>query len=431
MNMRKPITICLLLLLGLSNQLVAQKHPLRQILKSQPDWDTLLANKDRYQIQIIYTQINRNAKNVPSFESYTFGLDTNLYFYPASTVKMPAAFLALEKINKLKVENLTKFSTMRTGVGKAPQTAAETDSSAANGLPSLAQYIKKIFLVSDNDAFNRLYEFLGQEYINKQLWEKGYHRSRIVHRLAVPGYDVESNKYTNPVAFYDDQGNEVYRQGQVHSQAYPKLNLRKQVRGIGYMDDSTFVAKPFDFLNKNYIGLEELHDILKAVMFPQSVRPEQRFDLTEEDYQFLYRYMSMLPKESDHPRYSKDEYWDSYVKFLMFGDKKDSIPSNIAIFNKVGDAYGFLTDVAYIVDFNTGVEFILAATIHVNNDEIYNDNKYEYEKIGFPFLGRLGRLVYNYELKRERVYPYQKPDLSRFMVHQSSDEGGEKTGMKK
>ncbi|MDP9231009.1 MAG: glycoside hydrolase family 9 protein, partial [Bacteroidota bacterium] len=42
-------------------------------------------------------------------------------------------------------------------------------STAANGFPSIAQYIKKIFLVSDNDAYNRLYEFLGQQTINDKL----------------------------------------------------------------------------------------------------------------------------------------------------------------------------------------------------------------------------------------------------------------------
>lgn len=431
MNMRKPFAVMLFCLLALASVAWGQKHPLRQILRSQPDWDTLLNNRERYQIQIIYTQINRNARNIPSFESYTFGLDTNLYYYPASTVKMPTAFLALEKLNSLRVEGLDKHAVMRTGTGRPPQTSAEIDSSAVNGLPSVAQYIKKIFLVSDNDAYNRLYEFLGQEYLNRQLWKKGYQRSRIIHRLSIPGFDAEANKYTNPVAFYDSTGQELYRQGQVFSQAFPRLNLRKQVRGKGYIvDDTTLVAKPFEFLNKNYIGLEELHDMLKAVLFPESVRPEQRFDLTEDDYQFLYRYLSMLPRESDYPHYDSTQYWDGYVKFLLYGDKKDSIPSHLRIFNKVGNAYGFLTDVAYVVDFQNGIEFMLAATIHVNNDEVYNDGKYEYEKIGLPFLGRLGRLVYDYELRRERLAP-TKPDLSRFKVQQREQvKATPPTGMK-
>ncbi len=123
--------------------------------------------------------------------------------------------------------------------------------------------------------------------------------------------------------------------------------------------------------------------------------------------------MSMLPRESRFPGYDSSEYYDSYVKYFMFGDSKEKIPENIRIFNKVGMAYGFLTDVAYIVDFKNNVEFMLSAVIHVNNNEIYNDDNYEYDEIGIPFLAELGRIIYNFELKRERKHI---PDLTEFKI---------------
>jgi len=57
------------------------------------------------------------------------------------------------------------------------------------------------------------------------------------------------------------------------------------------------------------------------------------------------------------------------------------------------------------------VEFILAATILCNADGVFNDDQYDYEAIGLPFLAKLGRAVYQYELKRERKV---QPDLSKF-----------------
>jgi hypothetical protein len=33
------------------------------------------------------------------------------------------------------------------------------DTSSQNKLPSIAQFIRKAFLVSDNDAYNRMYQF--------------------------------------------------------------------------------------------------------------------------------------------------------------------------------------------------------------------------------------------------------------------------------
>lgn len=400
---------CLLVLSG-----TAQKNILQKILKAQEgSFDSILKQPEKYQVQIIYTQINRDAQNEPSFKTFSYGLDTNLYYYPASTVKMPAALLALEKINDLKIKGLDGNTPFFTGAASAPQTAVQVDSSAENQLPSVAHYIKKIFAVSDNDAFNRLYEFLGQAHLNQKLWEKGYRSTRIVHRLSVSGYDKEGNRHTNPFVF--KKGQEIlYQQGEVYSSWTTGLRLKKQLRGKGYMNaEEKIVNEPFDFTGRNFISLMDLHDMLKAVLFPASVAPERRFHLTEADYRFLWECMSILPKESAYPAYSEKDYWDSYVKFLLFGDSKAPMPNNIRIFNKVGDAYGFLTDVAYVVDFENKVEFMLAATIHVNEDQIFNDGVYEYDSVGFPFLAKLGKAIYAYELKRPRKH---KPDLSRYRL---------------
>jgi hypothetical protein len=97
---------------------------------------------------------------------------------------------------------------------------------------------------------------------------------------------------------------------------------------------------------------------------------------------------------------------------LYGGDGVIDDPS-IRIFNKVGDAYGFLTDAAYIVDFKNNIEFMLSANIYCNTDEIFNDDNYDYDTIGFPFMKNLGKVIYNYELKRQRK---TKPDLSSFKM---------------
>jgi hypothetical protein len=124
--------------------------------------------------------------------------------------------------------------------------------------------------------------------------------------------------------------------------------------------------------------------------------------------------MSMKPAESRYPEYDSQEYYDGYTKFFLFGDSKDPIPRQIRIFSKSGMAYGTLTDNAYIVDFEKKIEFLLTAMIYVNDNQIFNDNEYEYDEIGLPFLADLGRLIYEHELKRDRKYP---PDLRRFEMN--------------
>ena len=95
----------------------------------------------------------------------------------------------------------------------------------------------------------------------------------------------------------------------------------------------------------------------------------------------------------------------------MYGDTKNKIPDNIKIFNKVGLAYGFVIDNAYIIDIDKNVEFLLTAVIYSNSNETMNDDNYDYEKISIPFLASLGRKIYDLELKR---YKKILPDLKLF-----------------
>ena len=85
--------------------------------------------------------------------------------------------------------------------------------------------------------------------------------------------------------------------------------------------------------------------------------------------------MHTVPKEMG---YDKKEYYDSYCKFFLFGDSKDDIPEHIKIYNKVGFAYGTLTDCAYIKDTKNNIDFLLTATILVNKDGIFNDDIEDY-----------------------------------------------------
>ena len=123
--------------------------------------------------------------------------------------------------------------------------------------------------------------------------------------------------------------------------------------------------------------------------------------------------MSQYPGESSYPQYDSNKIWDGYCKFLFWGSEKQRLPKHIRIFNKIGSAYGFITDVAYVVDFQKNIEFLVSATIYCNRDGIFNDDKYEYSTVGLPFMKWLGTVLYNYESSRTRKYA---PDLTEFKI---------------
>jgi hypothetical protein len=383
---------------------------LEALLASQPErFATVMRDPDRFRVQIIYTQIDRDADNRPSFRSYTYRVDPGEYFYPASTIKLPVAALALEKLNRLGRPGLDRDTVMLTDKAAEFQTESFLDDTSPTGLPSVGQYIRKILVVSDNDAYNRLYEFLGQRAINVAMREKGYSGTRIVHRLEI-ALDPEQNAWTNPIRFVN--GAEIiYRQPDVRGEV-AFLGDRPELLGSAEIVAGERRERPKDFAGKNAYPLGDLHDTVMAIMFPDAVPESRRYVLTADDHRFLWRYMSEYPSESRINAYADGSHYpDGYVKFLMYGGSEPEIPRHIRIFNKVGDAYGFLTDAAYIVDFEAGVEFLLAATIYTNANGTFNDNEYEYDEIGFPFLRELGRAIHEVELARPRAH---RPVLDEF-----------------
>ena len=411
----QKIISCFLLLI--STSVMAQQTDtifLKKLLESKPElFSGVLQHPNKNEVQIMYTQVNRDKNNKPSFKTFSYRINPKHYFYPASTVKLAAVIFALEKVNELKVPGLTAYSTMVTDTAFKGQTAVNEDKSAADGKPTLAHYIKKVLLTSDNDAYNRLFEFIGRAEINAKLKKYGMTESRILNRLAI-GDGGENEKNTNPIRFYNGDQLVYTKPAQYDPQNYP-LELTNLIVGIGYMDSNEqLVNKPYSFANKNVFTIKDQQSLMKRLMMPEAYPAKERFNLSPADYQLIYTYMSKLPTESDYPKYDAKEFWPTYAKMLFYGREKNAvIEPNIRIFDKYGDSYGFIIDNAYIVDFKNKVEFFLTAVVQSNEDGIYNDGKYEYETVCYPFMKNLGRSIYEYELQRKKSH---SADLSKYVM---------------
>ncbi len=387
---------------------------LKQLLQSKPElFANVLNHPSNHEVQIMYTQVNRDKNNKPTFKSFGYQLDAQHYFYPASTVKLAAVVFALEKVNALKEKGLNTHLTMITDSNFKGQTKVLTDETAENGKPSIAHYIKKILLTSDNDAFNRLFEFIGRAEINAKLKKYGLTDSRILNRLAI-GDGGENAKHTNAISFYDGIQLIYQQEAQYDSKDYP-LTLNRLLVGKGYINNKEeLVNEPFDFSGKNVFTIANQQELMKRLMTPEAYPKKDRFNLTDEDYKLIYTYMSMFPAESDFPKYDAKDFWTTYAKMLFYGrDKNASIDPNLRIFNKYGDSYGFIIDNAYVVDFKNNIEFFLTAVIQGNEDGIYNDNKYDYETICYPFMKNLGKVIYEFERDRKKQ---NTPNLSKFKM---------------
>ena len=370
----------------------------------------IVADKDSFRLQVIYTQIDRDKKNQPHFKNYYFNVDKDLYFNPASTVKLPLACLSLEKLHEMKIPGVDKFTTIQFDSVNEKQVGMLHDETSENGYPSIAQFIRKAFLVSDNDAYNRMYQFNTQQRINRRLHAMGYQDIRINRQFL--GMSLDENRRTSGFHFMDQNGKIIYSQPEAYNtDSFDFSKIIKMGKGH-YNSEDVLVNEPIDFTTVNNLPLEDLQQILQSVLFPAAVSAAQRFHLSKADYHFLYQYLSQFPSETNYPKYDSTQYYDSYVKFY-FRNGHPHLPEGVRVFNKVGWAYGFLIDVSYVVDFKNKVEYMLTSTVYVNSDGILNDNHYDYDTVGWPFLYDLGQTIYEYELKRKREFV---PDLSQFKI---------------
>ena len=353
----------------------------------------VLSDLNSYEVQILFTRIHRDSLGLPKFERHTFQENSKQYFYPASTVKLPVAILALQKIRKLQSQGIPIKADTPFTVLYSENVIKKTDSTHPKNKLTIAHLIKKIFLVSDNMAFNYLFDFIGRDDANKAIHNIGITNFNLSHKFS----DSVNKNSTPRFIFFNQKGDTLYNQAPIISnQKIKNTHLDGVLKGKGYVKDGTVIEEPMDFSEKNYASIVALNQILERIIFPKVFSRNEQFNIEPEDYFFLRYWMSRTPNEVTIPFYDRETFFDSYCKFFIYGDKKGEMTNNTRIYNKVGLAYGTITDLAYVKDRN-GIEFFLTATILTNKNEIFNDNKYEYDQLGIPFLAALGREIYQFE----------------------------------
>ncbi len=359
----------------------ADANPLPELVAGDP----LLAeitSAPEHCVQILYTQVDRDAEGGTRFSSFTYAPHGEVYFYPASTVKLPVALLALAKCRAL---GIPLDAAMHIGTVEPWQTEAHEPG-------GVARYVRKIFLVSDNDAYNRLLEFVGPDTVAETFTRQGQMDTRIFHRVGV-ARAPEHFRFSNPVTFAAD-GRTIYSEPAKVSEGDFAAEVPIPI-GRGHVDAGRLVESPKDFAAANAFPLASQQAVLRALVLPDAVTGEERFALGGAERQLVLAAMVTLPRESEDPTYPADPFHDDFGKFLF-------PPSGgHRAFGKSGLAYGFVVDNIYFREPSAGIDFFLAATVYANADGVLNDDLYEYDTVAKPFMRRLGEAVLAHERSRD------------------------------
>ncbi|MBP6534706.1 MAG: serine hydrolase [Arenimonas sp.] len=340
------------------------------------------AHNPEHRVQVLAQYRKKGSRR---WQKTGWQLTPGRWFSTASVAKLPMALLACEKIaaHGLGLDARIGFTQAPIG-GEWPD--AEPD------FEVFARTLNRIFTISENPPFNRLYDFLGVDAMHARLTALGYPSARLISRMSAP---VNDNARTRAGAVQDASGTVIFefpeRVGTVRTFA-----LGEAKTGLGFLsDDGVLIDGPHDFSKANFIALADSQQMLKAIVDPDSVPAAQRWAIPEAMREQVLQIMARMPRQSVDPVYNPAEYYDGYARFFMIGDSKADKPGALRLIGKSGEAYGFLTDVSFITQDGSDLELLLSANIYVNADGIFNDDKYEYESIGYPFLAALGRAVWH------------------------------------
>lgn len=363
-------------------------------LGHHPDAAPLLRDARGHRIQILVAEVDE-SDHVPVLVRHPFRLSDE-YFYPASAIKLCGAVAAVEYLNELARDWSHELPTLDTPLRIYPlfedEVLEQRDRSNRDRRRiTLRHELRKLFLVSDNRAYDRAFEFAGHEFTNHAMHRAGLYSARCVHRLSERRSFSEnlrsprikllvgSRPLTIPARTSDTPVDSTHLDG---------LSI-----GSGWVADGRLVWEPMDFHRKNSISVRDLQDALVKVVRPDVDLGSPPFDLSDAQHEFLRRAMSQLPRESENPVYDREEFPDDHVKFLLDGLARVVPVDELRVYNKVGRAYGFSVENAYVVHEPSGRSFFVTAVLYTNPNGILNDGDYAYEDLADPWLEALGEVL--------------------------------------
>ena len=159
------------------------------------------------------------------------------------------------------------------------------------------------------------------------------------------------------------------------------------------------MAGPKDYSNSNFVRLADAHHLLISLFYPGVIKDTTaRFKFDSSYMDMLKQAMGNFPRELHLAQQDFSTTPDYYYKFFLDPKVMQTQNGKIRIYNKVGLASGYLSDVSYFEDKENDVSFFISAAIFSKKDGIVGAGQNNYFDFGLPVLRKIGSLIYNYEL---------------------------------
>ena len=347
----------------------------------------------KYRLQLMYTQVD-HSDSVPRFSTSHFG--THQYYYPASLVKFPIALLALSHFRQsgISLDDIPVFGSEVSCNNDKFITLSQSKSVC------FRQMILEMMALSDNNFYSAFYHLLNPKLINDRLENSGYFGTNIYK--AFTGCERADQLKTNSCEVVDSKGEFK------SSSLITVLDTNEMLMNYSFLESRLFgskhedengdiVSSPYDLNYNLELPLPEVNDMLIHLMYPEV--GDQKFLMRNEDREFLIESMQKYPREVI-PSYSARRYWknDNDLKYAIVGEEGAAHKTKTT--SKLGLSYGFTSEIAHVKNEEDGVEFFMSVSLYTNANDIVNDGEYEYTEVARPFIARLSKLLYAYELEK-------------------------------
>lgn len=345
----------------------------------------LLAAAEEHRLQIVVTEVGR-ADGEPTLTTHGYRAGVE-YYYPASAIKTFASVAALRELAALKVDRETPVALCK---GSSQKCRTIRDKSNAQGEKiTLGHEIRKMQIVSDNGAFNRLYDFVGHAAMNASLVPLGFASLRIGHRLSTRE-TAEQHRHT-PAMELRPPGRDVIKIAERTSELVPPSHgVPRTLVGAAVKVDGKIVEGAKEFEGRNGALLCDMQRLTIGLVLPER-GPD--LGLSPADREFLLETMERDPKASTNPVFKSAGETEERFKPMLPGIVKVVPRGRVRYVNKAGKAFGFHVENAYIEDTASGRGFFVAATVYANKDGVLDDDRYDYADVTEPFFAHLGEVL--------------------------------------
>lgn len=341
--------------------------------------DEVIKNSLKYHLQINFTRIDEQGENI-KFEDYSLNKD-KYYFHPASLIKLPLAVASLELLTKYQNQ-------FNIGLNNPVQSSTcacdlNTDKYVNNKLnPTLDILFREMLIMSNNDAYNFFYNFVGTNYFNSRMKDLSLENVILRNRFS-SSCTVQSADKHGGIYFLKDTTGTKY-----------KLNCSNDSNLT--MNQSIYLGD-LNSRNLNLASLYSIHKLMVQIFYPKAFNPNFNLLMSTENLNYFKNTISSYPKSiSDYVNLP-----NTYHKYLIPSHLINNNDSSLKIYSKNGNAGGYISDVMFLKDDKSNIKYFLSVSMFNYQQKKYYRRRVYYTSPGIDFFRKLSKILYDYEKNKK------------------------------